>query len=92
MVAHPARRTLRDLHRKATRVVRGRHARGKRRKLVKELMYSFLPRVDRMICVFRRARGHSIGQRMGAAVVRMLVEYFRAWEGMRLRLGGKPHR
>ena len=92
VVAHPARATLGELHRKATRVVGGRHARSRPRRLVKELTYSFLPRTDRMKRVFDEARGLSLQKRLGAAMVRMLVEYFRAWEGMRLRLGGAPRR
>lgn len=92
VVAHPARRTFRELHRKATRVVGGRRARGNSRKLAKELAYSFLPRLDRMVRVFKRGRGFGLWQRLGMATVRMLVEYFRAWEGLRLRLGGAPRR
>jgi len=92
VVAHPARRTLRELHRKATRVVGGRRARGKPRMLARELKNSFLPRLNRMIRVFKRGRGFGMQQRLGMAGVRMLVEYFRAWEGMRLRLGGAPRR
>lgn len=92
VVAHPARRTLRDLHRKATRVVGGRRARGKSRRLADELRNSILPRLNRMIRVFKRGRGFGLWQRLGMAAVRMLVEYFRAWEGMRLRLGGVPRR
>lgn len=92
VVAHPARKTLRDLQKKATRVVGGRHARGKQRRLSNELICSVLPRPSRIARAFRRARGFSLRERIEVALIRMLVEYFRAWEGMRLRLGGKPRR
>ncbi len=59
---------------------------------MKELKHCVFPRVNQMVRVFKRGRGFGVRQRANAAVVRMLVEYFRAWEGMRLRLGGEPRR
>jgi glycosyltransferase involved in cell wall biosynthesis len=92
VVAHPARTRMRDIQRKAARVVGGRHTRGTRRRLSKELLYSVVPRVDRMIRVFKKGRSHALRYRLNAALVAMFVEYFRAWEGIRLRLGGEPGR
>lgn len=92
IVAHPARKTLRDIRKKTTRIAGGRHARGKRRKISKLLIYSVLPRVGRMIRVFQSVSELSLLARLKVTAVRMLVEYSEIWEEVRLRLGGKARR
>jgi len=93
VVRHPARKTLAALRKKARRVVGGRNDAGRQRNVWIELSCSVFPRVGRMRRVFsKRGKGFTLRQRSEAALVRMFIEYFKAWEGMRLRMGGQRQR
>lgn len=93
VVAHPARKTLAALRKKARRIVGGRNDANQQHKFATELWFCVFPRVGNMRRVFfELGKDRSLRQRSAAALVRMFIGYFKAWEGMRLRRGGQPQR
>jgi glycosyltransferase involved in cell wall biosynthesis len=96
-VAHPARRSLRQLHKRATRIAGGLHdVRSKGKRLFagfdKEILRGLLPPIHATVQVLTDPRLRGLRQKLPVVFVAFFEKYSRALERFRLMLGGKSTR
>jgi glycosyltransferase involved in cell wall biosynthesis len=90
VVAHPARRTFKQLYRRVARIVGGAHA--LKRRGARSLVASFLPPVRYPLKIWRDPKLRSLKEKGGVAGVAFFVRYAQAWETLRLFSGRSPRR
>lgn len=90
-VTHPARHTLRQLCRRAVRLVGGRfQLKRSFGKSMVEFIVGLLPPL-RGVCIAVSCNA-SVIQKLKVILVMFVVKYVGAWERLRLVLGGRPQR
>lgn len=97
VVAHPARRTLRELRAKAVRTIGGAHdlKRSHGRAFVgldRSWLGDWVPPVRQMIAALRDRALTSWPRRLRVIPILVLMRYIEAWERLRLRCGGASQR
>ncbi|MEL6605511.1 MAG: glycosyltransferase family 2 protein [Cyanobacteria bacterium J06614_10] len=100
-VAHPARHTLKQLYKRTVRIaggvfdrcIRAEQSVWRRNWLFGKLLLAELtPPVNFAISNFRDSRLQGAAQKLSVSLVLLWVRYVSAFEMVRLRLGGVPHR
>lgn len=96
-VAHPARHSLGQLFKRVTRVVGGKHDLKKKKgypvkEFIKDLAMYLLPPFKAYPRVFSNESLNGNKQKIQVIFVLVLVRYLKAWELVRLQLGGKSTR
>jgi glycosyltransferase involved in cell wall biosynthesis len=96
-VAHPARRSLRQLYRRVARVIGGVHDLSRKKSvpyidLGKGFFVDSLPPIRASIRVFRDPAIHGLTDRVRIIAVMFFVQYAQVWEMVRLKLGVRSKR
>lgn len=96
-VAHPARHSLNDTYKRATRIIGGRYTLKKKngysnKEFIKDLVLGLLPpfRVNLRIWSDERLNGSK--QKIQVIMVVFLIKYVEVFEKIRLHTGGSPKR
>jgi glycosyltransferase involved in cell wall biosynthesis len=97
IVKHPARHSLRELYNQATRIAGGTYDGRPANQptflgLDKETIIGFMPPINSIKRVWHDPRLTTRKQALQAAFVVIFVKYCKAWERLRLSLGGRSQR
>lgn len=99
-VYHPARHSLKELYKRVTRIEGGKHDLIKSqvlsqifaKELAKDLFFSVFPPFRSVIRIWNNEKLANSKQKVQVIRIMIFLSYLRAWERVRLKLGGQSRR
>lgn len=98
-VYHPARDSFSHLYKRATRIDGGKHdmkskgfSKDFTKELIKDLLLSFIPPFKTFVRIWYNEQLATRNQKIGVIRIMLFMSYLRAWERIRLKLGGQSRR
>lgn len=96
-VAHPTRRTFREVYKRTIRLAGGFHDRDRKKArpviaIAVELVTQLKPPLMTIIRIYNHGSLNGFSQKTKVAFITTIVKYLRIWERTRLLLGGEPQR